>query len=83
MTSSESVSRTTHTQIYYPPPEKNIGNVPTDKTPASVPTPTNGIQIEKYVLDIVLHPLKSMIRKTIFNPNTCVSQYYNVVEDLA
>ena len=32
---------------------------------------------------MVLHPPKSTLRKTIFNPNSRVAQFYNVVEDLA
>ena len=80
--SDESVSLSTRSQSYVPPPEKKIDNAPTDKTSTSIPAPTNGIQIEKVVLDIVLWPPKSMIRKSVFNPNACATQYYNVVEYL-
>ena len=32
---------------------------------------------------MILHPAKSTLRKTVFNPNARVSQFYNVVEDPA
>ena len=50
---------------------------------ASIPPLTNGIHIEKIILDTVLHPPKSTIQKSLFNPNALANQYYNVVEDLA
>ena len=81
--SSESVSLTTRSQNYDPPPEKKNDNNSTDKIMASIPPLTNGINIEKPILDMVLQPPKSTIRKSIFNPSAWATQYYNVVEYLA
>ena len=43
------------------------------KTSASPPPPTNGIQIEKCVLDAILHPPKITLQKYGLNPNACVT----------
>ena len=51
---SESVTIATRYQNYDPPLEKKNDNTPIDKTIASIPPSTNGIHIEKLVLDIVL-----------------------------
>ena len=32
---------------------------------------------------MILRPPKSTLRKSVFNPNAQVSQFYNIVEDLA
>ena len=83
MMSSELVSLTTRSESYDTPWEKNTDNVPTYITSASIPTPSNGIQIEKPILYTLLRPPKSTIRKSVFNPNARAAQYYNVVENLA
>ena len=83
MMSSELVSLTTRSQIYDPPLEKNTDNAQTDKTYSPIPSPTNGIQIKKHVLDTILRPPKSTIWKSVFNPYVHSAKYYNVVEYLA
>ena len=82
MMSSESVNINTRSQSYDPPPEMKINNAPPKKRSASTP-PTNGLQIENPSLDAILSPPKSTLQKSILNPNTHASQYYNIVEDLA
>jgi hypothetical protein len=41
------------------------------------------LQIEKPTFDSILHPPKSTIHKSTFNPSSCATQNYNIVEDLS
>ena len=68
--SSELVRLTTISQIYDPPPYKKSDNSPIDKTKTSIPPPTNGIHIEKHVLDAILWTHECTIWKSVFNPST-------------
>jgi hypothetical protein len=55
----------------------------TDPPSTSVTPPSGPLQIEKPNFDSILHPPKSTIQKSTFNPNSRASQNYNIVEDLA
>ena len=83
MMSSEIVHLNTGSQIYGPPIEREIDDVPSDKPSVSTPPPSNGLHIEKPIPDTILLPPKSTLQNSILNPNTRVSQYYNRVEYLA
>ena len=41
------------------------------------------LQIERPTYEIMLHPLKSSIKRTTHNPNAQATQNYSIVEDLA
>ena len=73
MMSSESINLNTWSQSYDPPPEKKTDNAPLEKPSASTPPPTNGLQIEKLVVDAILRPPKSTLHKYVVNPNTRAS----------
>jgi hypothetical protein len=50
----------------------------------SIPPPSsNPLPIEKPTFDAVLRQPNNTIRKGTFNPNSCTTQNYNIVEDLA
>ena len=74
MMSSESVHITTRSQSYDHPPEKKSDNAPIGKNTTSIPPPTNGIHIEKHVLDKILRLPKSTIHRSILNPSANVSK---------
>jgi hypothetical protein len=57
--------------------------LPSSTNPPSVSPPSGPLQIEKLSFDSILHPPKSTIRKSTFNPNSRVAQNYNIVEDLS
>ena len=80
--SSESINIAARSQKYDPPHEKQNDITPIDKTTTSIPPPTNGLHIEKHVLDAVLQPPKSTIQKSVFNPSVWAAQYQNILEDL-
>ena len=69
--SSESFSLTTRSQDYDPPPKKKTDNFLTEKKSTSLSPSTNGIQIQKPILDAILQPPKSTLHKYVINPNTC------------
>jgi hypothetical protein len=57
--------------------------LPPSANPPSVSPPSGPLQIEKPYFDSTLHPPKSTIQKSTFNPNSQAAQNYNIVEDLA
>ena len=64
--------------------EKKEEDAPSDKAPSSYPSPsTSPLTIEKPITDTILHPSKSTICKSVFNPSARASHFYNIVEDLA
>ena len=68
---SETVNLNTRSHNYDPPTAKKDDDASTDKTSASTPPPTNGLHIEKPILDVILWPPKSTLLKSFINPNTC------------
>jgi hypothetical protein len=52
-------------------------------SPPSASPPSGPPQIKKPSFDSILHPPKSTIQKSTFNPSSRASQKYNIVEDLA
>jgi hypothetical protein len=79
---------TTREKTYDTPPGKtnneSVSNGTTNTKPSTSTTPPSGpLQIEKPSVDSILHPPKSTIRWSNFNPNTHASQNYSIVEDLA
>ena len=80
---SDIVNINTKSHNYELPLAEKDDDTSTDKSLVSTPRPTNRIHIEKPVLDTVVRPPKSIIQKYVFNPNTRVAQYFNVVEYMA
>jgi hypothetical protein len=86
------VNLTTRTATYDTPvepdkPKTTNGSAP-DPLPSSIGPPSASppsglLQIEKPLFESILHPPKSTIQKSTFNPNSLVAQNYNIVEDLA
>jgi hypothetical protein len=56
---------------------------PSSISPPSVNPPYGPLQIEKPMFNSILRPRKSTIRKSTFNPSSCATQNYNIVEYLA
>jgi hypothetical protein len=56
---------------------------PSFVSPPSVNPPSGPLQIEKPMFNSILHPPKSTIRKSTFNPSSRATHNYNIVEDLA
>ena len=83
MMSSETVNLNTREHSYEPPLENKSDDIPSEKTSTSTPPTNNGIHIEKPIPEAIFHPLKDTLHKSIINPNTRASQYYNIVEYLA
>ena len=83
MMSSETVNLNTRSHSYDPPSEKKPDDIPSKKTSTSTTPTNNGLHIEKPILEAIFRPPKGTLRKSIINPNACVSQYYNIVEGLA
>ena len=86
MMSFDSISLQTRSHNYDKPTNKkeyhsSSGKAPSTGSPESLSTVP--LTIEKPILDMVLHPPKSTLRKAVFNPNARAAQFYNVVEDLA
>ena len=81
--SSETLHLNTRSQSYDPPPEKKTDDFPSDKPSVSTPPLSDGLQIEKPILDAILHPPKSTLQKYILNPNARAAQYYNIIEYMA
>jgi hypothetical protein len=82
------IDLTTRTMTYDTPPGKpdkeKVTTGTTPDPPSTTVTPPSGpLQIEKPSFDSILHPPKSTIRKSTFNPNSRAAQNYNIVEDLA
>jgi hypothetical protein len=86
------VNLTTHSVAYDMPvkPDKTkiangsaIDPLPSTVNPPSVSPPSGPLQIEKPYFESILHPPKSTIHKSTFNPNSRVAQNYNIIEDLA
>ena len=86
MMSTETVALTTRSQTYDKALEKKDEGPSSEKTPLINPSPPpsyNGpLTIETPSFDTILCPLKSTIRKNVFNPSARAAQFYNVVEDL-
>ena len=83
--SSETINLQTWSQNYVKPADKKEDNSSLDKAPptGSPASSSNGpLTIEKPNLDMILHPPKSTLRKSVFNPNAWAAQFYNIVEDL-
>jgi hypothetical protein len=57
--------------------------LPSSANPPSISPPSGPLHIEKPSFDSILHPPKSTIWKSTFNPNSRAAQNYNIVEDLA
>jgi hypothetical protein len=57
--------------------------LPSSVSPSSASPPSGPLQIEKTSFESILHPPKSTIRKSTFNPSSRAAQNYNIVEDLA
>jgi hypothetical protein len=51
-----------------------------DPSPSSFSPLSGSLQIEKPTFDSILCPPKSTISKSTFNPSSCVTQNYNIVE---
>ena len=88
------INLTTHSKIYDTPgnPDKGkdvngTGTLPDPSSSSvslpSVNPPSGPLQIEKPTFESILRPPKSTIRKATFNPSSCASQNYNIVEYLA
>jgi hypothetical protein len=56
---------------------------PSFVSPPSISLPSGSLQIEKPMFNSILHPTKSTICKSTFNPSSHAAQNYNIVEDLA
>jgi hypothetical protein len=86
------INMTTRTTTYDTPikPDKSKptnGSLP-DPSPSSVSPlsdspPFGPLHIEKPSFDSILHPPKSIIQKSTFNPSSRAAQNYNIIEDLA
>jgi hypothetical protein len=57
--------------------------LPSSVSPSSASPPSGPLQIKKPSFDSILHPPKSTIQKSTFNPSSRAAQNYNIVEDLA
>ena len=58
-------------------------DIPSKKTSTFTPPTNNGLHIEKPIPEAIFHPPKGNLCKSIINPNSRASQYYNIVEYLA
>ena len=72
MISSNTINLQTQSQDYDKPTNKNedhssLGKAPSTSSPES--SSTVPLSIEKPTLDMILHPPKSTLQKTVFNPN--------------
>jgi hypothetical protein len=56
---------------------------PSSVSPPSIIPPSGSLQIKKPMFNSILLPPKSTIHKYTFNPNSHVTQHYNIVEDMA
>ena len=74
---------TTYDTLTKPDKEKVTNGTPLDPYPAFISPPFGLLQIEKPTFDSILHPPKSTICKSTFNPSSHAAQNYNIVEDLA
>jgi hypothetical protein len=71
----------TRNRYYDSNPTKNVQS---HDAPETCSNPVEDlIDIERPQIDTIIHPPKDLIRKSIHNPSLCVTQHYNVVEDLA
>jgi hypothetical protein len=81
------IDSTTCTTMYdtptKPDKEKVTNGTTSDPPPATITPQSGSLQIEKPTFDSILHPPKSTIGKSTFNPSSRVAQNYNIVEDLA
>ena len=73
MMSTETIGLTTRSQTYDKPVEKKDENTSSKKVPSTNSSPSppfNGlVTIEKPNLDLIFHPPKSSLWKSVFNPN--------------
>ena len=83
MMSSEMVNLNIRAHNYDPPSKNKPDDIPSEKPSTSTTPPNNGLHIEKPIPDAIFHPQKGTLCKSIINPNAHVTQYYNIVEDLA
>ena len=81
--SAETIELTTHSYTYDKQTQKKDEGVSSEKshsTNSSPPPPSNGpLTIEKPNLDLILHPRKSTIGKSVFNPNARAAHFYNII----
>ena len=85
MMSSDTIHLQTLSQNYDKPMNKNEDHPSSGKAPSTSSLESSftvPLSIEKPTLDMILRPPKSTLRKAIFNPNSRVAQFDNVVEDL-
>ena len=85
MMSLDTISLQTLIQTYEKPVDKKEDNSSSKKAPSTgspESSSTVPLTIEKPTLDMILCPPKSNVRKVVFNPDSQVAQFYNVVEDL-
>ena len=86
MMSLDTISLQTRSQNYDKSTDKkedhsSSGKAPSTGSPKS--SSTIPLTIEKPILDMILRPPKSTLRKAIFNPNSQAAPFYNVFEYLA
>jgi hypothetical protein len=75
------VNVTTRENTYETPPgDQTKGK---DANHPSNSTPPNPFYIDNLIYDVTLCLPNSIIQKATFNPNSCVAQNYNIIEDLA
>jgi len=75
----ETISLMNRPKTYDTPPDGNAnGNGGALDKPSTSTTPPPSLPLQ-----IVLHPPKSIIQKSVFKPSAHASQNYNIVEDLA
>ena len=83
MMSSEMVHLITRAHSYDPPTKNKPDDIPYEKPSTSITPPNNGLHIEKPIPEAIFRPPKGTLHKSIINPNTRASQYYNAVEYLS
>ena len=86
MMSSDTIHLQNQSHNYDKLVDKNEDHSSSGKSPSTSSLESSSIvplSIEKPTLDMILHPPKSTLQKDVFNPNSRVAQFYNVVEDIA
>ena len=64
MMSSETIHLNIGSQSYEPPAESKTDDVTSEKPSVSTPPPSNGLQINKLIPDVIICPPKSTLRKS-------------------
>jgi hypothetical protein len=81
------IDLTTHTTTYETLTKPDKDKVPNGTTsypsPGTVIPPSGSLHIEKPTFKSILRHPKRVIRKSTFNPSSCATQNYNIVEYLA